>query len=150
MWTVPCLSGTVPCLRRTVPCLRWTVPFRRQTVLCLRRLVADLSPRRVGFYPSPVPVGQFFSPLALVLPLSVPFHQWSILVFIYLLLLTGESLELSTSNALPEIGERWIEEYFLFLVFRRPANLLKHSCIGAANVMFRWDIFFAHKMTRVV
>ena len=67
-----------------------------------------------------------------------------------LVALNGRILGTTTSIALPEIGERWIEECFLFLVFRRPANLLKHNCIGAANVMFRSDIFFAHKMTRVV
>jgi len=64
----------------------------------LRRLVSGLTPRRSGFDPRPVHLIfvmfkvalWHFSLPVLQFPLSVPFHQWSILIFIYMLLLQGQ------------------------------------------------------------
>ena len=83
----------------------------------------------VGFDPRPVHVrfvmeqwhcDKFFS-VYFHFPLSLPFHQRSVLIFICMLLLpeeqTGEAWEPSKENPLSENGARWIENKFHFSVF---------------------------------
>jgi hypothetical protein len=84
----------------------------------LRTLVAGLSFRRTALDLRPFPVGTAVDKVALEqmfsaffgCPLSVPFHQCSRLIFIYMLLSpegqTGKAWEPRKTNALPEIGER--------------------------------------------
>ena len=100
----------------------------------LRRLVADLSPRRHSFDPRSAHVGcvvdrsvleQVFT-VYFDYPLSVSFHQRAILICIYRLLLP-EGQEVKPENyaknsELPELGKRWIENYF-HLVFKVKAYI---------------------------
>ena len=92
----------------------------------VRRLVASLTLQMPGFDPGSVHVkfvvgkvalGQVFL-LYLGFPLSVLFHHFSVLLYIYVFLSpeerTGKPWEPSKGSALSAIGDHWIENYFHF------------------------------------
>ena len=106
--------------------------------------------------------GTHFSPSTSCFPLSVSFHQRSILIVIYMILSregrTGEVWESSYSNGFPEIGECWTETYSRPDVYRvgwterfpiqeaKGGHIyLPHCCAeipvfwGAARLMKTWS-----------
>jgi hypothetical protein len=102
-------------------------------VAWLRLLVAYLSPRRHSFDPRSAHVGflvdrseqEHVFTVYFDYALSVLFNQRAILICIYRLLLP-EGQEVKPENyaknsELPELGKRWIENYF-HLVFRVKAH----------------------------
>jgi hypothetical protein len=119
----------------------------------LRRLVADLSPRRtvsvprsvhVRFVVQEVALGQV-SPSTSVFP-SASLHQCSTLIFIYTLLLSdgqrAKPLHLPKSNSLLEIGEHWIPEHRHFLLHSAFKVLRSGTDMHTTGPMFNGD----HKM----
>jgi hypothetical protein len=107
----------------------------------LRRLVDGLLPRRTDFDPASVHVRLVADGVALdrvffeyfSFPLPISFHQCSVLIFIYMLLLpegqTGEAWEpFEKQSSFSEIGEHWIEKN------------LYCFCLQTVNITLFWDM----------
>lgn len=89
----------------------------------LRRLVVGLSPQKSGFVSSSLhvrflvdkdPLEQVFLRIRLF-TLTVSFHQCSIFISVYILLLPDERTD--ESNTLSVIGEHWIRNNFHYFAF---------------------------------
>ena len=87
-----------------------------------RPFTSEASVRYVMFLADKVTLGRGFSQSTPVLSLSGSCHLFSILIFIYMLILsegrTGEAWELVKSSAFSEIRERWLGKYFSFFFLR--------------------------------
>jgi hypothetical protein len=128
--------------QRLIPCTTLTDWFYNCDGVCIKIIAKYLC------------VIQVFLPV-LRFPLSVSFHQCSVLSLIYMLVLPGQTLKprnLPKSSALSQSGERWIEKEF-HLVFKgylyESQNASPHARCETSKI-HRTDTFCISEFRRCV